>query len=61
MSLIKSYSDDLSEIEIYDDHKLKGEDLEELLIDIYNLCNEISKDENFDEKAMENHFYSDKY
>lgn len=59
MSLIKSYSDGLSEIEIYDDHKLHDEELDELLTEIYDLCNEIARNENFDEKAIKKHFYID--
>lgn len=59
MTLIKKYTDGLSEIEVYDDNKLTGIELEELLTEIYDSCNEISRDENFDEKAIKKHFYSD--
>lgn len=58
--LIKKYSDGLSEIEIYDDSKLKEDDLEGLLIEIYDLCNEIARDGNLEEKAIKNHFYTGK-
>ena len=58
--LIKKYSDGLSEIEIYDDYKLKDKDFDELLTDIYDLCNEIAKDENFDNNAIQICFYPEK-
>ena len=57
--LAKKYSDGLSEIEIYDDNKLIDGELEDLLTEIYDLCNEIANNEGFNEKDIKNHFYSE--
>ena len=36
------------------------ENLEEILAEIYDLCNEIAKDENFNDDEIKNSFYSEK-
>ena len=55
MSLIKKYTDNLSVIEIYDDSiNVK----EEILTEIYDLCNEIAIVQQFNEDQIEEYFYS---
>lgn len=59
MSLIKKYNDELSVIEIYDDSIVNAEEKEELLKEIYDLCNEIAREQCFTEEQIKEHFYSD--
>ncbi len=59
MALTKKYTEGLSVIEIYDDNKVSGLKKEEALKEIYDLCNEIAKEQNFIKEQIEEHFYSE--